>query len=163
MTTPFWIDYAQKQIGLREIKGARHEPRILAMIKRIGRWAGVTIKDDETPWCGTFAADCMLAAGINPPPIAVRARPWGAWGTPVTPRVGAVLVFGREGGGGHVGFYVGEDATRFYVLGGNQGDAVKISPILKSRLLACRWPPGIGVTTQPKLMTLAMASSQNEA
>ena len=162
MSDPIWLAYARKQFGTREIKGPRHEPKILAMIKRIGKWAGVTIKDDETPWCGTFAADCVLAAGINPPPIAVRASSWATWGQPTTPRLGAILVFSRQGGG-HVGFYVGEDGHRFYVLGGNQGNMVNIMPIERSRLTACRWPAGIGQSTTRQLMTMAMASSQNEA
>ena len=162
MSDPIWLAYARKQFGIREIKGPKHEPRIMAMIKRTARFLGITVRDDETPWCGTFAADCMLAAGISPPPIAVRASSWGTWGQPTTPRLGAILVFSRQGGG-HVGFYVGEDKTRFYVLGGNQSNMVNIMPIEKSRLTATRWPAGIGISTKPQLMTMAMASSQNEA
>jgi hypothetical protein len=46
-----------------------------------------------------------------------------------------VLIFER-GSGGHVGFAVGQDEKHFYVLGGNQSDAVTIARIAKSRLLA---------------------------
>jgi hypothetical protein len=42
----------------------------------------------------------------------------------------AVLVFERPGGG-HVGYYFGEDATAYHVLGGNQGDAVTIARIAR--------------------------------
>ena len=58
---------------------------------------------------------------------------------------GAVLVFSR-GSGGHVGFAMGHDDTHFYVLGGNQSDAVTIARIAKSRLLGARWP----VTIMPR-------------
>ena len=33
-----------------------------------------------------------------------------------------------------------EDDTHFFVLGGNQSDAVTIARIAKSRLLGARWP-----------------------
>ena len=52
---------------------------------------------------------------------------------------GSVLVFER-GSGGHVGFAVGQDDTHFYVIGGNQSDAVTVARIAKSRLLGARWP-----------------------
>jgi hypothetical protein len=57
----------------------------------------------------------------------------------VQPVTGAVLIFER-GSGGHVGFAIGQDITHFYVLGGNQSDAVTIARIAKSRLLGARWP-----------------------
>jgi hypothetical protein len=59
-----------------------------------------------------------------------------------------VLVFQRPGGG-HVGFYVGEDATAYHVLGGNQGDAVTIARIAKARCVARRWPLGVKLTGKP--------------
>tara|TARA_R110002126_G_scaffold44153_2_gene126133 strand:+ start:545 stop:1216 length:672 start_codon:yes stop_codon:yes gene_type:complete len=52
----------------------------------------------------------------------------------VQPITGAVLVFER-GSGGHVGFAIGQDDTNFYVLGGNQSDAVTVARIAKSLLL----------------------------
>ena len=75
------------------------------------------------------------ALGTNP----YWARNWLLFGQTVQPIIGAVLIFER-GSGGHVGFAVGEDDTHFYVLGGNQSDAVTIARIAKSRLLGARWP-----------------------
>ena len=67
-------------------------------------------------------------------------RGWANFGVKAPePALGDVLVFSR-GSGGHVGLYVGEDATAFHVLGGNQGDSVSIVRILKNRLLAARRP-----------------------
>jgi hypothetical protein len=71
------------------------------------------------------------------------------FGQMVAPIVGAVLVFER-GSGGHVGFAVGQDDTHFYVLGGNQSDAVTIARIAKSRLIGARWP----ATWPPRLQRL---------
>ena len=42
--------------------------------------------------------------------------------------------------GGHVGFAIGQDVAHFFVLGGNQSDAVTITRVTKSRLLGARWP-----------------------
>ncbi len=147
-TTPTWLAYAEKQIGIREIRGSRHEPRILAMAKRASAWLGISVKDDETPWCGTFVADCMQAAGYKPPRgfIGVRAKAWASWGNDVglaatRPWRGSIAVFGREGGG-HVGFVVGVYAGGdLAILGGNQADAVNIRRFPRKRLIALRWPP----------------------
>ncbi len=54
--------------------------------------------------------------------------------------LGDVLVFKRKGGG-HVGLYVGHDASAFHVLGGNQSDRVTISRLSKQRLVAVRRQP----------------------
>ena len=61
------------------------------------------------------------------------------FGRGTRPVTGAALIFER-GSGGHVGFAVGEDDTYFYVLGGNQSDAVTIARNAKSRPLGARWP-----------------------
>jgi len=75
---------------------------------------------------------------------------------------GAVLVFERPGGG-HVGFYVGEDATAYHVLGGNQGDAVTIARIAKDRCIARRWPAGRPVIGKPVQMAARKPISTDEA
>ena len=54
-------------------------------------------------------------------------------------RRGDVLVFKRKGGG-HVGLYVGHDASAFHVLGGNQSDRVSITRLSRNRLVAVRRP-----------------------
>ena len=59
-------------------------------------------------------------------------------GQTVQPITGAVLIFER-GSGGHVGFAIGQDDTHFFVLGGNQSDAVTIARVAKSRPLGARW------------------------
>lgn len=49
------------------------------------------------------------------------------------------MTFTRPGGG-HVGLYVGEDASHYHILGGNQSNSVRISRIEKKRLSDIRWP-----------------------
>jgi uncharacterized protein (TIGR02594 family) len=142
------MNYARSLIGIREIPGSKHSATIMGWIKKLGpRILGITVKDDETPWCGTFCAHVMQHVGIESPPIAVRASSWGKWGRKlVAPRPGCILVFTRQGGG-HVGFYEGEDDTHFHVLGGNQGNAVSVTRIARSRLSEMRWPNEIPLPT----------------
>jgi uncharacterized protein (TIGR02594 family) len=140
---PIWYTEAKKYVGLKEIPGSKHNPTIIGWAKRLGsKILGITVNDDETPWCGTFVAHCMTTANMKTPPIAVRAKSWAGWGRKlIAPRLGCVLVFTREGGG-HVGFYVGEDATAYHVLGGNQSNSVSVTRIAKDRLTenGMRWP-----------------------
>lgn len=150
MADPAWMTVARALIGTREVPGAGNSPVIMKMAAGLGsKIMGIAYAGDHVPWCGLFVAHCVNSVGIKPAPIAVRASAWAKWGAEVTPRVGAVLVFNRDGGG-HVGFYVAEDDTAFHVLGGNQGDAVSIARIGKDRLVkgGCRWPLGVPVTTK---------------
>ena len=71
------------------------------------------------------------------------------FGQDTKPVAGAVLIF-ASGSGGHVSFAIGQDDTHFFVLGGNQSDAVTIARIAKSRLLGARWP----ATVPPRLQRL---------
>jgi uncharacterized protein (TIGR02594 family) len=138
---PVWITTARSLIGQREIKGPQHNSWISNGWARLGAgW----FNDDETPWCGFFVAHCVDAAGLPYPGkgLFARAKAWLEWGEETKPCYGCVVVFGRSGGG-HVGFLVGESSTNYYVLGGNQGDAVNITPIAKSRALGYRWPTSV--------------------
>lgn len=83
-------------------------------------------------------AICAKRAGKPLAKVPLQALSWAAWGAPSrTPSLGDVLVFVRAGGG-HVGLYVGEDATHFHVLGGNQSDAVNIKRIERTRFVGAR-------------------------
>lgn len=135
-----WLAVARALIGVRETPGTANNPIIMGWAAKLGvAILGIAYTADSTPWCGLFVAHCMKEVGIQPPKIAIRAKAWATWGIGVTPCLGAVLVFEREGGG-HVGLYAGEDETHFYVAGGNQGDKVSITRIEKARRIACRWP-----------------------
>lgn len=150
-TEPTWVTFARTKIGTREIPGPTHNSKLIQFLNSASKFNGVIWRDDEMPWCGGFVAACLVAVGVEPVKIAARARSWEQFGARLqTDRlaVGAILVFTRDGGG-HVGFYLGEDATHYHVLGGNQGNAVTISRIAKSRLSASRWPRGVPVIGGP--------------
>ena len=127
---------ARKLYGTREVPGPKHSPTILGWLKKLAfGW----IKDDETPWCGTSLAYAAVEAGVaERNPEMPRAFWWCGWGTAVaTPKLGDVLVFTIS----HVGIYVGEDATHYHVLGGNQGNAYNIVRFPKAWLKAARRTP----------------------
>jgi len=165
MTSPIpaWLDFARTLHGVAEVPGPRHNPTILSWWKALGvKVLGLVATTDEIAWCGVYVAWCMRHVGIDPPPIAARAKAWATWGQPCTPGLGAILVFGRTGGG-HVGFYEGERADAYLVLGGNQGNRVSKQWIAKDRLLAARWPATIAVNSRPVKMGGTGAVSRNEA
>lgn len=161
-----WFQIATSLIGTREITGRKHNPTIIAWARKLGaKVLGIAVTDDETPWCSTFVAHCISEAGLTPPPIAVRASSWAEWGANLRAdrlAPGAILVFQRPGGG-HVGFYVGEDATTYHVLGGNQSNAVTITRIAKERCVARRWPRGEPVLGGPVWASLTGTISKDEA
>jgi len=139
------IDEALKLYGTHEIKGPENaNPVIIGWAKELGGAVSGWYKSDDEAWCGLFAAICMKRAGYQPPKgfDALRALKYAAWGVSSPgniPMLGDVMVFARKGGG-HVGFYVGEDKTAYHVLGGNQSDTVSIARIARGRLTASRRP-----------------------
>ena len=58
---PVWLSIARKYIGTKEIKGIKHEPKIVQWWRAIKRGG---IKDDETPWCAAFVGGVLEEAGI---------------------------------------------------------------------------------------------------
>ncbi len=163
---PGWLVDARARLGTREAAGSANSPTILGWAKRLGtRVLGMIYNADSVPWCGVFVADCLQQDGIAPAAIAVRATSWSTWGLALRPErlaPGAILVFARPGGG-HVGFYIGEDATAYHVLGGNQGDAVTIARVAKARCIARRWPPGRPVIGKPVRLAARTPISTDEA
>lgn len=150
MTKPRWLRIAETHTGLAEIRGPKHNSKIVGWLDKLGAWW----RDDETPWCGVFVAHCVQDVGLPYPKYYMRAKAWADYGSLLRQdrlAPGAILVFDRAGGG-HVGFYVGEDAGHYFVLGGNQGNAVNVMKLGKSRLLASRWPKGEPVIGKPVYM-----------
>lgn len=133
---PKVIIEAMKLYGTKEVAGEQDNPVILDWAKEIG--VASYYIDDSIPWCGLFAAVVVKRAGKMIVKRPLAAKSWVDFGTEQSiAMLGDVLVFQREGGG-HVGFYVGEDADCYHVLGGNQGDQVKVSRIDKHRCIAIR-------------------------
>lgn len=160
-----WLIEARRAIGVAEVAGPQSNPLIIGWGKRLK----IDYRSDETSWCGLFVAHCIRTALAHEPLPAtpLAARSWQRFGVacPV-PQPGAVMCFwrvSRSDWRGHVGFYVGEDASAYHILGGNQGDAVTVARFAKSRFLAARWPatapPPAG---SPRLLRADGQLSQNE-
>nr|DAN07191.1 MAG TPA: Tail associated lysozyme [Caudoviricetes sp.] len=162
MKKPPWIVLAEQYIGTREIRGPRHEPKILQWWRKIRRGG---IQDDETPWCSAFVGAMFEDAGITSTRFE-SARSWETWGRALSrPTYGCVVTFTRAGGGGHVGFIIGQDVQgNLLVLGGNQNNEVRVSAFSPARVTAYRWPANVPLegNTAPPLMA-AVAPSTSEA
>lgn len=136
---PPWLVSARTQLGVREWKGKRHNPAIVQWFADSGH---PEVKDDETANCAAFVGAHLSRAGLVGSK-SLAARSYLRWGAECEPKPGAVVVLWRGSPAswqGHVGFWVGEDATHVHVLGSNQGDAVSVARFAKSRVLGYRWP-----------------------
>lgn len=147
---PRMLVEAIKLYGTLEAPGRADNPVIKAWADEIAKafptpynnWADDFYNSDSIPWCGLAQAVCAVRAGREPPAKYLSALAWASFGETVgkgDAMLGDILVFVRNGGG-HVAQYVGEDATAFHILGGNQSDAFNIVRKAKSALYAVRRP-----------------------
>lgn len=138
-----WIAEARKHIGLREVKGSKHNPIILSWLDKLKAWW----YEDESAWCGTYVAHCLSAANIPIPKHWYRALDYMKSGTRlIRPAYGCVAVKQRKGGG-HVCFVVGQTKEgKLVCLGGNQNDMVCFAIYNKADFDAFMW---YGKTSNP--------------
>ncbi len=136
---PPWLEVARKEIGVCEISGSKSNPRII----EYDQATVLKATNDETPWCSAFVNWCFAQVGIEGTRSAA-ARSWLQWGCEIkTPVLGCVCVLkrGLSLWQGHVGFYIGEGpAGHVQLLGGNQGNAVKIEAFPVSKIISYRMP-----------------------
>lgn len=141
-TLPKMVLEALGYIGIKELAGKKNNnPVIMNMAKELG--IADLYPNDEMAWCALFMCFIAMKTG-KPQPFKgyhmLRAKSFETWGNPVRrtdAQLGDILVFARTGGG-HVGLYIAETSSTFWVLGGNQGNSVSITQIEKSRLTAVR-------------------------
>ncbi len=133
-----WLTFAIGEIGVEEFEGEKNNPRVLEYFK-----ATEYRPHFEDNWCSAFVCFCLEKTGHKSTRKA-NARSYEWFGTRlIKPKRGCIAVFWRgskEGWQGHVGFYMGQNETHVYVLGGNQNDSVKVSSYPKNQLLSYRWP-----------------------
>ena len=142
------FDIAQRYVGLREVSGAQHEPFIQWCFTLCG-WDRNT--PDEVPWCAAFAQHPAWELRL-PRSKSARARSWLTVGRPVDlgeARPGFDVVILKRGDGnqpgpevvaapGHVGYFAGLQGDSVLILGGNQANAVNVSPYPAARVLGVR-------------------------
>jgi len=162
---PKIISEGWKLNGVKEIVGKNHNPVILGWAEKIG--LGRVYTSDEIAWCGLFVAYVVYKAGYSSVINPLWAKNWLNFGIKqVDAMLGDILIFTRPGGGGHVGFYVGEDATSYHVLGGNQNNSVSVARILKSRCIGirrCDWKLAQPETVKKYFLNSSGNVSTNEA
>lgn len=139
MEQPAWLAAAWAELGVREIKGSKHDARVMAYYRESGHRG---IGSDEVPWCAAFLG-AMLKRGGYQGSGSLMARSYLKWGVPLQvakPGAIAVLSRGADPALGHVGFVVGAAKGKIYLLGGNQSDSVSVAAFDAKRLLGLRWP-----------------------
>ena len=149
--TPSWLEVAERELGVTEIGGKRHNPRIVEY-HRTTTLADRAARRDETPWCSSFVNWCLIEAGFEGTDNAL-ARSWLDWGLDLSePKPGAITVIKRNNkgpdaatgsrAGFHVGFFVSVNPHSIRLLGGNQRNKVKYSnyPRQLYDVKGYRWP-----------------------
>jgi uncharacterized protein (TIGR02594 family) len=139
-----WLKIAIKEKGVTEIKGKKHNPRII----QYHATTTLQASTDEIAWCSSFVNWVMIQAGIGGTNSATAAS-WLKWGTACTAKKGAVAIIRNTNAanssltysGNHVGFFNNETAKHFVIFGGNQSNQVKVSYYPKSSwtLYGYRW------------------------
>ncbi len=137
LTIPL-VSLALSHIGLAEIPGPKTNPQLAKFFVDFPNLP----QEDETPWCSLFLYWCAKQTGLSVPAkeMAPMARSWLTVGTKTTtPTVGDIAIFSRStGASGHVGIFCNHIADTIFVLGGNQQNAVNISPYSASKVLGFR-------------------------
>jgi len=138
---------AQRFVGVDEVSGQLDNPQILAMLRLDNSWP----ENDEVPWCSGFVNYICHLLRL-PRSKSLLARSWLEVGKQInlasaTPGFDVVILqrgSGRQPGiedttaPGHVGFYAGHTEDHIQVLGGNQGNTVKVASYPRVRLLSVR-------------------------
>lgn len=155
-------------LGIQEIKGQKSNPLILKFAKDIG--VDDIYKNDDTSWCAlahnAIAKRSGKRIGFKKDKYdLLRALAFQAYGIDLFPdewkvipiseaMFGDTLIFKRPDGG-HIGLYIGESKTHYYVMGGNQNNMYSFTRIAKERLVAVRRPAyNIGIPSSVKKYAL---------
>lgn len=130
---------ASAEIGVKETPGAAATPRIVEYAKH----TSLKATSDEIAWCSSFANFVTDAAGFKGTGSAA-ARSWLDWGVPLDkPILGCIVVFKRGAPpSGHVAICDHPDISNgiIRVVGGNQGDSVKVARFPVADVLGYRSP-----------------------
>ena len=139
------ISLALDEIGVKELPGpVENTPRILEYFKEIGhKW----VKNDETSWCAAVHNFIAKTAGYEHSG-ALNARSLLDCGIETThPEKGDTVIYWRgttaDGGGtkgwkGHVGFWIRQEGSLIWTLGGNQKNSYCIMPYPVIKVLGYR-------------------------
>lgn len=152
-TLPKMIEEGARILGVQEIPGPLMHPAIRQMAKELDL-LDIYTSDDKMAWCAL--SHCAVANRAGKHIVFkdrydyLRALSFAKLGMSenisnwviidkADAMFGDSLIFKRLEGG-HVGMYIGESLTHFYVMGGNQNNMYSFTRISKERLFAVRRP-----------------------
>jgi uncharacterized protein (TIGR02594 family) len=153
--------------GLLDLNWDEYDLTDTSPIKQIWEEVGILDSDyavkNKIAWCAVFVSAILKRTGHKYLRTA-WARNYANYGDMVdsinNAVAGDILVFSRGGNAGHVGFYTGEynaQNGRVGVLGGNQGNTLKVSYLTVEgsfmKLIAIRRPKGCSVSEVTKKIT----------
>jgi uncharacterized protein (TIGR02594 family) len=167
LNLPPWFLTAKGAIGTDErLPNGRANPEVKKMFAAVDGFDPAKVDCRNVPWCAVFVNWCLAQCGVSGTRSAMarsftRSR---AFKELPEPRIGCIVVFFRgqydDGETGHVGFYAGDAGRYVNVLGGNQGDTVKVAKFPKGRVLGYYWPRGaLESRTARGTATAAVAAS----
>lgn len=135
---PIWIRVAQREIGVKEIRGGEH-PRILEYHSK----TTLRATEDEVSWCSSFMNWVCWKCGLERSHSAA-ARSWLGYGKTLPGFKKYAIVILKRGNSswqGHVAFAMKDNGNgTIQCLGGNQSDSVCYANYSKSAVLGYRWP-----------------------
>ena len=134
---PPWLYVAAQELGVSEVLGRRHNPRILIYHEATTLGA----RTDEIAWCASFVGWCLNKAGMASTKSAAAAT-YDKFGIALqSPRLGAIVTFPtKTGSRRHVAFVAGWIDGYIFHLGGNQSNKVNVQSNLGTNVAALRWP-----------------------
>ncbi len=121
---PPWMSFAGQELGVSEIYGNRHNPRIL----HYHSYTGLGAKTDEVAWCASFVNCCLLeGAGIKGTASAAAAS-FKTYGKAVDPQTYGAIGLSKTNTGSmrHVFFCAGVWKGYSFQIGGNQSNKVSV-------------------------------------
>lgn len=167
-----WLSTMRAITGNKEVPGEEDSPFVLGMAATIAqrhpdmRAYCREYAHDSVPWCGLTIAYVMAVNGIRPVTKLdgadfgfLWADDWKHFGVRCEPRVGAVGVFTRNGGG-HVSLIEGVTPTHLTIRGGNQSDMVNVTTFPRTKLTDTRWPAGWPVVDIPGVASNVAAAGK---
>lgn len=148
MSEPKWLTIARADLGIQEIKGPKHNQKVLDYFKEVGR---PNIRTDETAWCAAGLGAWLKRAGlpIPPPAKALAAISYETYGDRLEqPALGCIGVKRRPGDAWmrHTGLVVAANATTIWMISANSSNSVNIAPFSRWQFTGFRWPEGVPMT-----------------
>lgn len=145
-TLPKMVQLAINDLGIKEIKGAANNARIMQMAKNIGV-DKIYTSDDKQAWCCLAVNSWIFESGKPMVDFKkdkynlLRARWLLNWGNVVPKtdfKLGDVVIIDRDGAG-HCFVAIARTPKGNPIgIGGNQSDSVKIDEFDKNRILGVR-------------------------